>query len=123
MLPFSLSLSLNHRSCQTPNRLNVPHDRVLIRVVTGMPREPTLKWGLSVCGDHEMTLQYACGAPTFFHPFVHCDVPFLSRLPLFARSSLPPYISLFSLFLPFPPPSLSVCLFLSFSFLIGYALQ
>lgn len=42
-------------------------------VEPGMFHELALKWELPVCGDHEMTLQYACGTPMFFHPFVHRD--------------------------------------------------
>lgn len=123
MIIFFVSpfLSIAH---QTPNRLNVPHDRVLICVVPGMPCESTLKWGLSVCGDHEMTLQYACGTPTFFHLFVYGDVSFPLSASLISRPSLSPYISLFSLFLPlsilFP---FSICLPFSLAFLIGYALR
>lgn len=110
---LSLFLFLLTTARQTPNRLNVPHDRALIRVVSGMPHELTLKWELSVCGDHEMTLQYACGAPTFFHPFVHRYVPspLLASLPcLLVSFSL--YFPFFSVFIPpFSPPPLSLSRF------------
>lgn len=78
-----------------------------------------------------MTLQYACGAPTFFHPFVHRDVPFplsasLARslvsfslyfpffsVPVLLPPSFPPSFS--PLFPPFLSPCLPLPLLLSLS--------
>lgn len=59
-----------------------------------MPHEFALKWGLSVCGDHEMTLQYACGARRrSFTPSSAALALFLSRHPTVARY-LSPFLSI-----------------------------